>query len=100
MSVQGFLNNIHGAICAKMEFVDIPFFIYGEEDKQILDKIIEKFRGKKYEIQKLNDVAQQQITPMGIVSFTNSVHRFNIGESKMRFIVKMDKKENKEMVKK
>lgn len=95
-STTGFLTNIHGAICAKMEFVDIPFFIYGDEDKEILDKIISRFRAKKYNIEKMADIPQQQMTPSGIVSFTNTIHRFQIGESRMKFIVKIDKKEKEE----
>lgn len=92
-SIQGFLNNIHGAICAKMEFVDIPFIVYGEEDRKILDTMIEEFKKKKYDIQKMADLPQQLPTPNGVVSVTNVVHRVQIGESKMKFILKMQKDE-------
>src|SRR5690348_8076689 len=80
VSTQGFLNNIHGAICAKMDFVDIPFFVYNEEDKEILDKVIVRFRDKNYNIEKMAEIPQQQMTPSGLVSFTNFIHRFTIGE--------------------
>jgi len=98
-SIESMLTSIHSGLCAKMEFIDIPFVVYNEEDKGVLDKIVAEFKKKKYVIEKMAEIPNQHMTSGGLTTFITVINRVNLGEPRMKFVAKMEKEEVKSKVK-
>jgi len=88
-STMGFLNTIHAGLCNRLEYIDIPFNVLNDEDRKILDSIIEGFKSKDYNFEKINEIPFQAMTPMGLISGVNVIHRFQL-EPRIKFIEKKD----------
>jgi len=64
-SVRGIIDNIHRGICAKFEYIDVPYMVHNQEDKELLDKIITNFNKKGHKLEKVAEVPEKKAGPQG-----------------------------------
>ena len=90
-SVEGLLRNIHAGLCNKMEYIDVPFILHTEEDRELLDNIISSFRKKGHTLEKVAEVPEKKAGPDGRIIDYIAV-RLRIHIEKHVFIEKAEKK--------
>jgi hypothetical protein len=90
-SVESLLRNIHGGLCTKMEYIDVPFILHNEEDGVLLNKIISSFRKKGHTLEKVAEVPEKKTSPDGNIIEYVAV-RLRIHIEPHVFIEKTEKK--------